>query len=246
MGSPAMRPRRSQPAFYAHTGNRRSDLLTLLHLPYTAWHLSYIIYGAVLAPELNLVRLVGTLAAFLFGTGIAAHSLDEWHSHPLRTGLSDRILVGTGVCGIVAALAIGVVGTFVISPWVLAWAMAGVLLMVAYVLEWNTAIHSDLAFGLAWGGFPVLVGYWAQVERLGAAALLVALAATLLSLAQRALSTPARYVRRTATDVTVVFERPGGVERWSSDRLLATWELPLKLICAATVALAVGLLAWRW
>lgn len=138
------------------------------------------------------------------------------------------------------------VGIFVISPWVLAWAVAGVVLMVAYVLEWNTAMHSDLAFGLAWGGFPVLVGYWAQAERLGAAALLVALAATLLSLAQRALSTPARYTRRTTTDVTVVFERPDGAERWPSDRLLATWELPLKLLCAATVTLALGLLARRW
>jgi hypothetical protein len=106
-------------------------------------------------------------------------------------------------------------------------------------------LHSDLAFGLAWGGFPVLVGYWAQAERLSAAALLVAFAATLLSLAQRALSTPARHARRSAGEVTAVFERTDGIERWSRDRLLTTWESPLKLLCAAVIVLAAGLLAIR-
>jgi hypothetical protein len=107
---------KSQPAFYAHTGNLGGDLIAVLHLPYTAWHLSHVIYGAALAPDLDRVRLAGTLAAFLFGTGVAAHALDEWQSRPLRTGLSDRVLLGLGVCGVAAGLAIGVAGAFVISP----------------------------------------------------------------------------------------------------------------------------------
>ena len=234
-----------QPAFYARTGSVRGDLVTLLHPPYTAWHLSYVIYGAAIAPDLDVMRLGGTLAAFLLGTGVAAHALDEWHSRPLRTGFSDRTLLVAGALAIVAASAIAVAGMLVISPWAAAWAILGVALMLGYVLEWREALHSDLAFALAWGGFPVLVGYWAQAEALSAPALLVALAATLLSLAQRALSTPARRVRRTGGDVTAVFEQDSESERWPRERLLATWESPLKLICAAVLALAAGLLAMR-
>ena len=234
-----------QPAFYGRTGSVRGDLLTLLHAPYTAWHLSYVIYGAAIAPELDFVRLAGTLAAFFLGTGIAAHVLDEWYSRPLQTSLSDRTLLIAGALAIAAASAVAVAGMFVISPWVAAWGVLGGAFMLGYVLEWREAMHSDYAFALAWGGFPVLVGYWAQAERFDAAALLLALAATLLSLAQRALSTPARRVRRTTGDVTTMFERDSEIERWPRERLLATWEYPLKLICAAVVVLAGGLLAMR-
>ena len=234
-----------QPAFYGRTGSVRGDLVTLLHPPYTAWHLSYVIYGAAIAPELDLVRLVGTLAAFFFGTGVAAHALDEWHSRPLRTALSDRTLLTVGALALAAASAIAVAGMFVISPWVTAWGVLGVALMLGYVLELREALHSDLAFALAWGGFPVLVGYWAQAEALSAPALLVALAATFLSLAQRALSTPARRVRRTGGEVTAVFEHDSESERWPRERLLATWESPLKLTCLGVIALAGGLLAMR-
>lgn len=73
----------------------------------------------------------------------------------------------------------------------------------------------------------------------------MALAATLLSLAQRALSKPARYVRRTALETTVLIESPAGPERWPPDRLLATWEWPLKLLSAGAVTLAAGLLVMR-
>jgi hypothetical protein len=236
----------AQPAFYARTGNRWGDLLALLHPPYTAWHLSYVAYGAALAPELDLERLGGTVAAFFLGTGVAAHALDEWHSRPLGTRLPGRILLALGVGGLAASVAVAVAGAFVVSPWTLAWAAAGVFLAVGYVLEWHRLLHADLTFGLAWGGFPVLVGYWAQTEQVGVAALLVALAATLLSLAQRALSTPARHVRRATFEASALLESSTGTARWSRELLLATWEWPLKLLTAAAVTLAAGLLAMRW
>lgn len=235
----------SQPAFYARTGTLPGDLLALLHPPYTAWHLSYVIYGAALAPEFHWLRLFGTLAAFFFGTGVTAHALDEWHDRPLHTHLSDRALLALGAGGIAAASLVAILGAVLLSPWTVAWAAVGVLLMVGYTLEWHRLLHSDLGFALAWGGFPVLVGYWAQAERLAVAPLLVAIAATLLSLAQRALSTPARYVRREAPSAHVVFEGSDGGESWARERLLATWELPLKLLAAVAVTLAAGLLAMR-
>jgi hypothetical protein len=235
----------AQPAFYGRTGTTWGDLLTVLHPPYTAWHLSYVVFGATLATELDVLRLAGTLTAFFFGTGVAAHALDEWHSHPLGTRFGSATLLALSAGGITASMAVAVAGAFVISPWVLAWAAAGALLAMGYTLEWHRLLHTDLTFGLAWGGFPVLVGHWAQTEQVSLAALVIALAATLLSLAQRTLSKPARFVRRNALDASVTFEGPAGIERWPRNRLLATWELPLKLLSAAAVTLATGLLVMR-
>jgi hypothetical protein len=235
----------AQPAFYARTGTTWGDLLTVLHPPYTAWHLSYVVFGASLASDLDVLRLAGTLTAFFFGTGIAAHALDEWHSHPLGTRFAGGTLLALAAGGLGAGMAVAVAGAFVISPWVLAWAAAGALLAMGYTLEWHRLLHTDVTFGLAWGGFPVLVGYWSQTEHFGLAALLVALATTLMSLAQRALSKPARYIRRTALDASATVESPAGIERWPRNRLLATWELPLKLLSAAAVTLATGLLVMR-
>ena len=232
-----------RPSFYARTGTATGDLIALLHPPYTAWHLAYVALGAALAPQLDSLRLAGTLAAFFLGTGVAAHALDEWHDRPLRTGLSDGVLLGLAAGALAAVMGIAIAGSYVISPWLLAWAVAGLLLALAYSLNWSARLHSDLGFALAWGAFPVVVGYWVQAETFHPAPLVLALAATLLSLAQRALSTPARFVRRTATDVAVSFALSEGRETWARERLLNSWERPLQLLAAAVATLAVGLLA---
>jgi hypothetical protein len=140
--------------------------------------------------------------------------------------------------GLAAGGAIGIVGSVVISPVALAWAAAGVLLAAAYALEWSRRVHSTIGFALAWGAFPVLVGYWAQTESLSLAVAVVAVAAAAFSMSQRALSTPARHVRRMVTDATAQV----GEARWNRSTLLATWEHPLQLLALAHVALAIGLL----
>jgi hypothetical protein len=226
------------PAFYARTGSRWGDVITLLHLPYTAWHLSYVAIGAALAPRIDALRFLGTLLAFAFGLGIGAHALDELHDRPLSTRLSPRTLRMLGWGGLGAGGALAIAASVVISPLALAWGAAGLLLAAAYALEWSRWLHSTLGFGLAWGGFPVLVGYWAQTESLSLAVAVVAAAATALSMAQRALSTPARHVRRRAITATAEI----GEERWDRSALLATWERPLRLLALAHVLLAVGLL----
>ena len=230
----------TRPAFYARTGRSAwSDLVAVLHPPYTLWHLSYVVLGAALAPQIDWVRLVGTLAAFFLGTGIGAHALDERHGHPLSTRLGGRTLALLGGGGLAAGVGLGVAGAFAISPWVLAWTATGVLLAAGYTLEWDRRLHSDLGFALAWGAFPVLVGYWAQAEALAPDAALMALAATLLSLAQRSLSTPARFVRRHVVAASASLDG----DTWSRERLLESWERPLLLLAAAVTTLAVALLA---
>lgn len=220
-------------AFYARRGSPVSDLVTILHLPYTAWHLSYVVIGAALAPDLDWVRLAGTVAAFFFGLGVAAHALDEVQDRPLATSLPDGTLWVLGIGGMAGAAAVAVAGAFVISGWVLVWAAAGIALACAYSLEWSRLIHNYLGFALAWGAFPLLAGYWAQSESVTVTALAGAAVATVMSMVQRSLSNSAKLLRRHPTPELTAAER---------DRLLTTWETPLRLLSLAMPLLAATLL----
>ncbi len=236
----------SKRAFYASTGSRRDDLVAILHPPYTAWHLAYVAIGAALAPELDGVRLAGTLAAFALGTGVFAHVLDEWYGRPLRTALPDGALLAMAAVSALGVLVISVLGAWLISPWVLGWAAVGTALAAGYALERPWWMHHPAMFAAAWGGFPVLVGYWAQAEALGVPALMAIAAATLLSAAQRALSTPARFVRRGTDDAEARFATERGPEHWDRETLLESWERPLRLMALTTVLLGLALLARHW
>jgi hypothetical protein len=191
-----------------------------------------------MAPKVDGVRLAGTLLAFAFGLGIGAHALDELHDRPLGTGLSSGTLrvLGWGGLGVGASFAIA--AAVIISPVALAWGAAGVLVAAAYALEWSRWVHSTVGFAVAWGAFPVLVGHWAQTESLSPAVAGVAGAAIAFAMAQRALSTPARHVRRKVTHATARI----GETDWDRPTLLATWERPLRLLATAHVLLAIGLL----
>src|SRR3954471_14107189 len=99
-----------RPAFYALTSGGWRDLVTILHPPYTLWHLSYVALGAAAAPVLHADRLLAALAAFLLAVGVGAHALDELNGRPLGTRLSAgalRMLAGVSLAG---AVAIGVAG----------------------------------------------------------------------------------------------------------------------------------------
>jgi hypothetical protein len=68
--------------------------VTLLHLPYTAWHLSYVALGTAAASGvIHGDRLAAALGAFFLAVGIGAHALDELNGRPLRTRLSRRALI---------------------------------------------------------------------------------------------------------------------------------------------------------
>ena len=47
--------RLDRPAFYALRSGGWRDLVTLLHPPYTAWHLSYVALGAAAGPRSTTV-----------------------------------------------------------------------------------------------------------------------------------------------------------------------------------------------
>src|ERR1700682_1911005 len=104
-------PEALAPAYYAaHTTGWRRDLWALLHPPYTAWHLSYVLIGASLAPTVSVVRLIATLLAFFLAVGISAHALDELRGRPLQTAIPARVLWVAGGMGLVGAVALGIAG----------------------------------------------------------------------------------------------------------------------------------------
>jgi hypothetical protein len=237
----------SRPAWYAlETGGWR-DYVTLLHLPYTAWHLSYVVIGGCLAPVVAWGRLGAAVAAFALAVGIGAHALDELSGRPLRTGIPSSILVALATVSIAAACAIGVVGALAYEPWLVLLVPLGLFLVLAYNLELlGGRFHSDLWFGVAWGGFPLVCGYAAVAGELSVAALLAAAFAALLSLAQRALSNHVRFVRRHVASVDGEVElRDGSREPLDADRLIAADERGLRLLAAASVVLAAALVAFR-
>ena len=191
-----------RPAFYAAGPGGWRDWWTLLHPPYTAWHLSYVVIGACLAPHVNLNRLVYTLVAFLLAVGFGAHALDELHGRPLGTRIPTPILIGVTVVSLSGAVALGIVGVVRVGWPLVPFMVLGPLLVVAYNWElFGGIVHTDAGFALAWGSFPVLVAYVAQTGRLALSPVLAAVAAFALSAAQRRLSTPARLLRRRASRV---------------------------------------------
>src|ERR1700676_5593599 len=197
-------PEALAPAYYAaRTTGWRRDVWALLHPPYTAWHLSYVLIGASLAPTVNVVRLVATVLAFFLAVGIAAHALDELRGRPLQTEIPSGVLWTAAGIGLVGAVAFGIAGLSVVGWWLLPFIALGVFFVFAYNLELlRGRVHGDFWFALSWGAFPVLTGYFAQTGRVSLAAIAVAAAGYALSYAQRMLSTPARLLRRRSRSVT--------------------------------------------
>src|SRR5687768_1382422 len=125
----------ARPAFYALRAGGWRDLVTLLHPPYTAWHLSYVAFGAAAAPTLHADRLAATLGAFFLGVGVCAHALDELNGRPLSTRISDTTLVVLSVVSLAGAIALGIVGVATVGPSLLPFIVAGTFILVAYNLE---------------------------------------------------------------------------------------------------------------
>jgi hypothetical protein len=237
----------SRPAFYALRSGGWRDYVTLLHVPYTAWHLSFVAIGAALSPHFALSRLWPALLAFGLAVGIGAHALDELNGRPLRTRIPDRVLVALAVLSIAGAVAIGVVGAVTVDPWIGAFVAAGAFIVVAYNLEWfGGRFHGDFWFPLAWGAFPLATAYFATAEKLDGTVLAGSAFAFALSFAQRRLSTQVRDVRRRVTSVTGTVERQDGSTQPLTPRdLMAPEEAALRALTAATLALAVALVIMR-
>lgn len=236
-----------KPAFYALGAGSWRDYVTLLHPPYTMWHLSYVVLGAAAAPVMRLDRLGWMALAFFLAVGLGAHALDELQGRPLCTRISHAVLATIAIFSIVGSLVIGAVAAATISLWVIPFILFGGFVVVAYNLElFAGRFHSDTWFGIAWGAFPALTGYWAMAERLSLEAIVLSAACFALSLAQRTLSKRVRQLRREtrAADGRIEF-KDGRAERINVPYLLETPEKALQMMSFTVALLALGLLIAR-
>jgi hypothetical protein len=234
-------------AFYALRPGGARDVITLLHPPYTAWHLSYVALGAGLAEHVDGARLAWTMGAFLLAVGIAAHCLDELNGRPLNTRLPTPLLATAGAVALAGAAAIGLWGISSIGVWLLPFVLLGVGLVLAYNLElFGGALHSDEIFALGWGAFPVLVGGFAQTGAVELPVVLGAAFAAATSLAQRQLSNWARRLRRGGVRVEGSIQHAGEPPSPLDVAALTTpAEAALRALAAAHVLLAAALVALR-
>ncbi len=236
-----------RPAFYAIGRGRLGDLVTLLHPPYTAWHLSYFALGAAAAPRLQADRLWWGLLAFGLAVGVGGHALDELHDRPLGTRLGDGTLIALAALSIIGAVAIGIAGVVGVTPWLAPLVLAGGLFLPAYNLElFGGRSHGDAWFAIGWGAFPAFTGYFVEAERVALPGLLIAAGALVLSVAQRRLSAPARELRRRTRSVEGVRVLPDGRrEELSRADLLAPLDGALAALSLAVVLTACAMVAAR-
>lgn len=242
------------------------DVLVLLHLPYTLWHLSYVVIGAALAPALSWALLGWTVLAFFLGMGIGGHCLDELNGRPLRTTLPTWLLGMIAGFSTGLAIAIGTLIAIDHTVLVFPYIIVGAFLVVAYNLEWgNGLFHQDPWFGFSWGVLPMLAAYVAQAHTLSWSVVLLAVFAYCSSMAQRKLSLHSRFWRRKALGIAgkyalqaeddhkttypvttsgkVIYVRDYPINK---ETLVKPVDLALKYFNAAVVIAAAALLIYRW
>ena len=222
----------ARPAFYALRSGGWRDYVTLLHPPYTLWHLSYAAMGAAIAPRVKWGLLGWTVLAFLLAMGVGAHALDELHGRPLKTRIpAARARVARARVDRRRVRDRSRRRDRDSTLWLLLFVGIGAFVVVAYNLELLGGIlHTSFWFAFMWGAFPALTGYFASAHRLRFDAIAIAAFAFLTSLAQRRLSTEVRAARRQAGDASLA--RPE--------------ESALQLLAAALPLLAGALLLFRW
>ncbi len=231
------------PAFYA-TGRRGvwRDIRAVLHPPYTGWHLSYVVLGAMVAPRVNWSTLIATLIAFFLAVGVSAHALDELQGRPLRTDFPSWVLASASAVGLAGAVTLGALGISRVGWGLLPFIVVGAALVLAYNLElFGGLVHTDLGLALSWGAFPVLTSAYAQTKSLSLSAVVLAIGASSLTAAQRSLSTPVRKVRRKVRDIDGKMTlNDGTVEIIDRTTLLRPNEYALRAMSWGMMALAIA------
>ena len=232
-----------RPAFYALAQGGWRDYVTLLHLPYTLWHLSYVAIGAALAPELEADRLLWGLAAFALALGVGAHALDELHGRPLHTEIPRLVLIWLAAASLdrgrrhrdrrrarVDALVASVRRRRrVPRPRVCPRARG------------RPVPHGSLVRARL-GGVPGAGGVSGRGGDAAARGISRGGVRAATSLAQRSLSTQVRTVRRRVAQVSgTVRYRDGREDALDADALTRAPEAALRALSAGMVALALAL-----
>ncbi len=219
----------------------------MLHPPYTLLHLSLVVLGGCLRAPVNYGYLAVSIVAFFLGLGVGAHSLDELHGRPLGTTIPRRQLWGAAIVGLGGAVALGVVGVFLVSRYLIVFMVIGLVIAIGYNLEiGHGRLHTSGVLVVGWGSFPIVTSYFAQHRTISAAAVALAGFGALLVLLQRTLSTPARLLRRRTAHVEArLLLRDGTDLELTKATLLAPLETSLRILCWSGPVLALSMLLVR-
>lgn len=233
-----------KPSWYSTEGHGKlADVLNLLHPPYTAWHLSYVLLGIAMSPTIFPIRSAAAMVAFFLGLGISAHALDETMGNPLKTKLSKPALYAIGFGALAVAALIGLYYVITLSIFVLPFVIAESFFAVTYNLEmFQRRFHSTLVFALSWGSIPFLTGYFVNALTLSPAIVLMAFAVALLTFVQKTLSTQARFIRRKIVEVDALRLSSGGLVPISSTELISPAEKSLKALTIMIFVVAIALI----
>ena len=242
-----------RPAFYSLRPGGWRDLVTVLHPPYTAWHLTNVCFGAAAATQIHTDRFVATLAAFFLALGVSAHTLDELNGRPLKTELSDRTLIALAVVSLAGAIGIGIAGCFIVSATLAPFVIVGGFFVLAYNLElFGGRFHTDFWLAFAWAAFPAITSWWVNTLSLGTlstdvAGVLVAAGCFGLVSVQRTLSTPVRRLRRKTVSISGEQRlEDGTVIELTASELARPLDASLRGLSWAIVVLAIGLVVIRY
>ena len=242
-----------RPAFYALRPGGWRDIVTVLHPPYTAWHLANVCFGAAAAAQIHTDRFIATLVAFFLALGVSAHTLDELNGRPLKTGLSDRTLIGLAAVSLAGAIGIGIAGCIVVSATLIPFVLAGSFFVIAYNLElFGGRFHTDFWLAFAWAAFPALTSWWVNTlslasVRVDVAGVLVAAGCFGLVSVQRKLSTPVRRLRRKT--VSLEGEQrldDGTVIPLNVAEISGPLDASLRGLWCAVVVLSIGMVVIRY
>lgn len=218
----------------------------MLHPPYTLMVLSFVVMGAAISPRFSVPVLLATLAAYFLGLGVGAHFLDQITGMGSRyiRHWPDRALWATGLAGLGGAVAIGVVGAWlVVGPGLLVLVAVQTACAVGYPLApiFKGAFHRDSVFAISWGSLPFLTSFYAQSGVITAPAVLFAGALAVIAVAEIRISRLSRGQRRIARELV----ETGATNLDAGPRLYRHPDAALQALAAGTGLLALGLLVSR-
>ena len=210
----------------------------LLFLPYTGMVLAFATIGSLLASRVEWDRLVAIAVIYFLGLGIAAHALDALGSRgpkPWGEAFTRRQLWAWA--GVSLAIAYAVAGYYMVRHVPRLWIVAALegFFVFAYNLEWfGGRFHTDGWFAFSWGFLPVIAGYAMQTNGVSPGAVLVGLAAALLSYVEIQASRPYKELRR----------RSSPLDSEEAERM-GRYEAILKGVSLGVICLGLGLLLAR-
>jgi hypothetical protein len=225
---------RRQTWYFVASGTKLADVYNILHLPYTAMVLGFVLAGAATAPQLHADRIAGALLAYFIGLGIGAHALDQLEpggsSYVRRLSRSE--LEALAVFGLGGAAAVGLYFAFTVTVWLVPFIAAGLFFAVAYPLPSRVGgrlFHNEPGFSFSWGFLPFVTSYFVNSVSLTPFAVVGGLVAALAAAVEIRLSRRARNARKDGIPAAE-YEGP---------------ERGLKVLVASTCCVAILLMVAR-